>query len=186
MNKTLKLLLVLGLIGFTSEGLLAPIYAIFVEKVGGSLLDAGGAFSVFAIVTGVLIFFLGRLADRVGRELMVMIGFLIATLANLGYLLVGQPWHIFVVQVALGIGAAFSVSAWDGLYSRNLGKGRESTHWSNFEGCFSIALGIAAIFGAFIVSSLGFAVLFVLMAAMCFIAAMIALRLYIGNRKKRA
>jgi len=178
MNKTLKTLLIVGLMAFGAEGLLVPIYAVFVQQIGGSLLDAGGAMAVFAIVSGLLIIIFGKIADKANRELMIFIGFGIGTAATAGYLLVSTPLHLFIVQLFLGIGAAFSIAAWDGLYVKNLGQGKESSQWGYFDGGYQIVLGVAAIGGAAIATSFGFKTLFIVMTSVLFAATVMAFWLY--------
>ena len=54
MNKNLKLLLLTASLFLFAGGLFGPIYAVFVEDIGGDLLTAGAAFGTFSIVVNTL------------------------------------------------------------------------------------------------------------------------------------
>ncbi|MBU2639985.1 MAG: hypothetical protein KKG75_04770, partial [Nanoarchaeota archaeon] len=68
MDKELKILLMTSALFILAGGLFGPIYAVFVEEIGGDLLTAGAAYSVFAIVTGGIIFFLAKWEDKVKHQ----------------------------------------------------------------------------------------------------------------------
>ena len=44
-------------------GLLAPIYALYVENIGGNIVDAGIAWAIFSISMGVLLIVFGKLEN---------------------------------------------------------------------------------------------------------------------------
>lgn len=145
-------------------GLFGPIYAIFVEDIGGDLLTAGGAYSVFAIAAGVIIFLTGKLEDKIKRqELLVIAGYAIGCMGYLGYLFVKTPFDLFIVQAIFGIGVAIGAPAYDGTYSKYLEKGRFASQWGAWESLNWIVAGISAIVGALIASSFGFRTLFSIM-----------------------
>ena len=56
MKRGLKLLLEADGFVLFGFGLLAPIYAIFVEKIGGDVLDAGIAYAIYLFVLGIFIY----------------------------------------------------------------------------------------------------------------------------------
>jgi len=52
MHKNIKLLLTASILIHAGANLLAPIYAIFIEEIGGTLLDAGIAVGIYALMKG--------------------------------------------------------------------------------------------------------------------------------------
>lgn len=48
--------------------MLGPFYAMFVEKIGGDMLEAGTAFGIFAFVAGITTLVSSRLADSTARD----------------------------------------------------------------------------------------------------------------------
>ena len=49
MQRKLKILLFASALFMLAGGLFGPIYAVFVEEIGGDLLTAGGAYAAFSI-----------------------------------------------------------------------------------------------------------------------------------------
>ena len=69
MRRILKILILSSFFINLAAGLFGPIYAIFVEEIGGDLLTAGTAYAIFAIASGSLIFMLGKWEDKVNSAL---------------------------------------------------------------------------------------------------------------------
>ena len=61
----LKMMLVLEALIMFSGGLFGPLYALFVEGVGGSIIDVGIASSIFLMSAAVLIYLIGKWADKI-------------------------------------------------------------------------------------------------------------------------
>jgi len=178
MKNTLKILLWSSVFLNLSAGLFGPIYAIFVEQIGGDLLTAGGAYAGFSISLGVLVYFLGKWEDKIKRqENLVILGRFLTLIGTAGYLIIKAPIHLFAVQITLGIAQALTIPAFDSLYSKNLQKGKFASQWGSWEAMTSIAIGIAAILGGLIAKEFGFRLLFIIMTVIALIALIIALLL---------
>lgn len=174
MKKISKILLLIVFISFFAEGLLLPIYALFVKEIGGDVLIASSSWAFYSIILGLLIFVFGKLEDKfLNKSQMIFLGTLIGSIASFSFLLVSKPIHLFVVQAFLGIASAMVAPAWDALFSLNLTKGKEASEWSFEEGGGQIILGISAFIGGIIVSIYGFNALFILMGSFQLFAAII-------------
>src|ERR1043166_10007450 len=57
-----------------AEGIILPIYAIFVQQIGGDILDASGAVATFLIVSGVAEIVIHRLKWSQKNRTALMIG----------------------------------------------------------------------------------------------------------------
>lgn len=178
MKNTLKILLWSSVFLNLSAGLFGPIYAVFVEQIGGDLLTAGGAYASFSIALGVLVYFLGKWEDKIKhQENLIIWGRLLTVIGTAGYLLIKAPIHLFAVQITLGIAQALTIPAFDSLYSKNLQKGRFASQWGSWEAMTSIVIGIAAIVGGLIAKEFGFKPLFIIMTIIALIALIISLLL---------
>lgn len=174
MKRALKLLLAASGLNLLAAGLFGPIYAVFVEEIGGDLLTAGTAYSLFAFSAGILIFLLSKWEDHVKhKEKLVIGGYALSSVGFLGYLFISKPIHLFMVQLVLGIGEAISAPAWDGMYSKNLSKKKFTSEWGAWESMNWIVAAIAAAGGGFLANLYGFRVLFGVMFALS-IASLIA------------
>ncbi len=169
--------------------MIVPIYAIFVERIGGSILEASGAWAVFALTAGILMYLIGRWEDRHKHHLkMLFFGYLITAFAFLGYIFISSPAELLVLQIIAGIGSAIIFPSYDALYSGYLDKGRPASEWGMLEGMERIVAAISALIGGIIASYLGFNVLFFAMFSMGIISAVAASTLLFdksGKRKNR-
>lgn len=164
MNAKIRLLLTLDGFRIAAFGLLGPIYAIFVEKIGGDILDAGLAFAIYSITLGVLAYFIGKLGDRAKNHINILFaGHVLLSIGFFSYLLVKTPAHLMFVQAILGIGAAMSDPIFDAIFSENLDQGRHDSEWADWESMNFILAGITALIGSSIAEFLGFRTLFVIM-----------------------
>jgi len=178
MKKELRTLLLASALFSLAGGLFGPIYAIFVEEIGGDLLAAGGAYSAFAIAAGVLIFFISRWEDHIKhQEKLVIAGFILSCLGFLGYLFIRSPIDLFIVQIIFGIGEAVGTPAYDGLYSKHLDKGRFVSEWGLWESLHYIIIGAAAAMGGVTASLYGFRFLFTIMFGLSIIGLVVSMLL---------
>ena len=108
MERAIKILLFTNSFVLFAGFMIGPIYAIFVEDIGGDLLDAGLTTGIFAVAAGITTLVAGRFADRVKEsELMVVAGYIIMGGGFLMYMLVDSIWMLFVVQAIIGFAEAF-------------------------------------------------------------------------------
>jgi MFS family permease len=182
MKKWLKILLFADFFMILAMGMLTPIYAIFVEEIGGDILSASSAWAIFTLTSGILIFLMGRWEDKqrkkgISFKRFIFFGYLIRSIAFLSYFFVADKYQLFLVQILLGIGVATTVPAYDSLYSRFLSKGRFATEWGAWEGMNMIVAALAAITGGIIATYFGFKTLFLIMFAASLIGLAISTRL---------
>lgn len=178
MKRGLKIFLFANSIFYIATGMLGPIYAIFVQRVGGDILEAGSAWSIFMFVSGIGIYFMGKLQDRIGREKQViLISTALGSFGILGYVFVETTIQLFIIQIILGIGGAISAPASDSYYTKFLEKGKFASQWAAWESVYRITSAIAALFGALMASMYGFKALFITMFFISLISLLILTRI---------
>lgn len=69
MNKIEKYLLLALIFSAFAEGLLGPLYTIFVSEIGGDIFDISWAWASFLIVSGLLTIVLGKLSDKHNKHI---------------------------------------------------------------------------------------------------------------------
>jgi MFS family permease len=169
--KKIPILLMTNSLILVAGAMLGPIYALFVEKVGGNLLDASYAFSTFALVAGIVTLISGKYSDKIKEnELIVVFGYGIMGLGYFGYIFVNSIWSLLIVQIIIGLGEAIYVPAFDALYSKHLDKERRGRTWSLWEAINYFTMAIGAVIGGFLVVVLGFNSMFITMGLLCFIS----------------
>lgn len=75
MRREYKILLTASLLANFGDNLIGPFYAVFVEKIGGSILDMGYTVAVFAISAGILTIIVGKISDRINKKLITIVGY---------------------------------------------------------------------------------------------------------------
>jgi len=172
MHKQLKIFLYLNSFFILATGMFGPIYAIFVQDIGGDILAAGSAWAVFMIISGIGIFIMGKVQDKLKKEKpMMIIGYALESLSFLGYFFVSSVTQLLFVQVLLGISAVIVTPARDSFYTKHLEPGKFASQWAAWESLWYTIQGFAALIGALIAKFYGFKTLFLIM----FIASLIGL-----------
>ena len=171
-NKAVRILLYTNSLILVAGAMLGPIYALFVEDIGGSLLDASLAGAIFALAAGLTTLIAGQYTDKIKEnELIIVVGYGLMGLGFLLYTAVNSIWTLFMVEVIIGFAEALYSPAFDALYSKHLSLRKIGRGWGTWEAAnyFSVALG--SVLGGIIVNILGFDVLFILMAIFAFSSA---------------
>lgn len=172
LNRALAILLITNSSVLISIAMLAPIWAIFVENKGGGILETGLASSVLAITAGFVVILTGKISDEVkNNELVVVLGYFILAIGFVLYNFVDSLLFLAAVQIIVGIGVAIYNPAFDALYSKHLKKHAMGREWGTWEGMAYFSEAFGAGIGAVIAATLGFNVLFVVMAILCLMSA---------------
>jgi len=180
-NKRVKVLLATNSVILLAVAMLGPIYALFVDAIGGSLLDASLAAGVFALVAGTVTLLSGRRVDKAKeKKVIVIVGYLIIGVGFLLYTVVDSILSLLVVQVIIGLGEAVYSPAFDTLYSKNLDKKKAGFEWGLWESINYFSLAAGAIIGGLIVTYHSFNALFISMSVLCLFS---AFYLYLLPRK---
>jgi MFS family permease len=166
MHKILKILITSSIFYNFAAGMFGPIYAIFAQKIGGSILVASSAIAMYTAVVGILILVFGRFEDRLDKKKIFITGRAVNVVGVAGYIFVSSPIDLFLVQIILGIAIAMMNPTFEALYSRGLRKGHEAFEWSVWEGSINLVLAGAAVVGGIVATVFGFTALFILMTGM--------------------
>lgn len=185
MSKVAKILLISSMFGHFAFEALAPIYAIFVKNIGGDVLEAGAAYGIFMIVSGIFVFSLGQTRFFLNNlRPMVVLGYGLLTVGEAGYFFVDSPFKLFILQAILGAAIGILEPSWDGIYSAGLDEGRAASQWSLWAGSRNLVTGIAAFAGGAIVAVYSFTALFAVMLIFNLVALVIAFRILFDKMNK--
>src|SRR3989344_6843934 len=116
MNKNMKVLLIGGNIWYFCEGMFGPLFAVSADRIGGSVLDITWAWATYLMVSGILVIMIGALADKVNKAKIMVGGYALNAVFTFCYLLVQEPFQLFLVQAGLGLAAAMAIPTWSALY----------------------------------------------------------------------
>ena len=178
MHRNIKLLLSCSILIHGGINLLAPIYALFIKNIGGSLIDASATIGCYAILKGVFYFLFRKLDDkRFSKKFMISFGYFLFFVSYLGYLFATKTVHIFFIQGLLAFAEVVINPSWSAVIAVSLTKGKERNIYSDFYGYRSIFEGLAAISGGLLAFYLGYNTLFILMACFALTASLLSTKL---------
>jgi MFS family permease len=176
LSRRARLLLKLSFLTTFAEAMLVPLYAAFTDKVGGSILDAGIAFATFSVATGLAVTMIGtRPWFQRHIKAFLMLGFLVSAACDISYVFVQDRWQLFGAQVIAGLAVGLIEPAWDSLFTDDI-EHSSARHWSIWAGGTHLTAGLASLVGGVIVSYFSFTVLFLTMALIDAVAALLAAR----------
>jgi predicted MFS family arabinose efflux permease len=168
MNKKLWLLLISYSLIQLAGGMIGPIYALFVEKIGGDLLDASLAYTTYSIATGLAMMVFGALEDKSkDKKILMVLGFALVGAAYFYYMFVTDMWGLLLAQVAIGVGNAMYTPAHDMLYAKHMDLKHAGRQWGTWEAMYNFAIASGAFLGGLIAVEWGFITLFGVMGLVC-------------------
>jgi hypothetical protein len=162
-----------------SEGILMPIYAVFVQKIGGGILDAAGAVATFFIVMGIAELFIFRRKFSHTHRLHLMVGGWIVWLVGIAtYLFIASVPVLFLAQILTALGNAIADPAFDAELAERADSRIRESEYGTFEASKDIFQGIAALVGGLVVFAFGFHILVILMVLTATVSFMLILSNY--------
>lgn len=167
-NKPIRTLLIGSAFMHVGAGLLAPIYAIYVKQIGGSVLDASIAAGIFSLAAGIVTLFAAKIVDRTkNNKAIVTSGYLIMAFGYFLYIFVNSIPFLFVVQVIIGLASAFYTPAYDLLYTKHMPETKIGRIWGTWDAMDKFTVAFGAFFGGLVVTFFGFNTMFILMSLLC-------------------
>ncbi|MBM4177372.1 MFS transporter [Candidatus Gribaldobacteria bacterium] len=180
-NKVIKIMVLSDMILLFGWGLIGPVFAVFILKniQQGSALVAGVSAGIYWLLKSLAQIPLSKFLDKTDGErddfYVLFFGLLLAGLVPLGYLLVKNPWQLYLLQAFYALTMALVVPAWCGIFTRHIDKGKEAFSWSIESAGIGIGAGVAGILGGVAVNYFGFRFLFIVVSCFTFLAAFILL-----------
>lgn len=165
MTKRQKVLFLGSSLWAFSEGLFGPLYVLFTEHLGGSLLDVSWAWAIYLIMTGLLTVVIGRISDKkwFNKSNAMYLGYVLNALCTFAYLFIRTPTQLFIVEALNGLASALVEPNWHSLFARYEDKLRSGSAWGWVDGQAQVLSGVAVLIGGAIVKYFSFSALFIVM-----------------------
>lgn len=178
MKKIILLLIFADIIFTFGAGLYGPIYAIFVEKIGGDILDAGIAWAIFLVVMATLEIPFGKLVDKYGKKIFLSLCYLISSIAIFGYMFTSNKIELFFLQFLIGVAFAMGDPAWDAWFSEIIPRKERGFDWALYHAFSGYGQGAAAIIGGILAQFINFQFLFFIGGSIAMISFFTTLCIY--------
>lgn len=191
-NIVVRFLIVSDVLLVGAAGLLAPIFALFIEGfiVGGNAAVAGTAAAIFLFTRSIFQIPIATFIDKVRGEkddysLMLIFSYLMAIVPIL-YLFISQPWQLYGVQFLLGLFTAFTFPSYMAIFTRHIDKNKEGTEWGVYFTLTDLSSAALAAIGGYLAETAGFGMVIGLVVAFSIIGAslLIPIKPYIKLSKK--
>lgn len=184
-NRAVQILLLYLFFVVTSTALFVPIFAVFVtDFIGGATLSTVGfALGLYAIAKSALQIPLARFLDKHRGErddfYALIAGAVVAVIYPFALLGVSKIWHLYSLEVLVGLGDAALMAAYYSLFARHVDKGAEGFEWSLFSvGGLTISSAVGGAIGGVLADMFGFRPLFLVSGIVNFIVFFVLLYLY--------
>jgi MFS family permease len=165
MNKALTTLIYTGGTIYLTAAMTGPFWAVYVEKVDGDFETAGIAVAILFFVRGLASIIISKIENRYKEtEYFLIIGGLLRSVGFLGYLFARTPIHLAGISFLLGLADAIMYPAADALFSRHINKKKDVAQWGWWEVMESWGTALGALVGGFIAAAFGFSAVFICMA----------------------
>lgn len=187
MTREQKILLTGSNLWYLGEGMLGPLFAVFTQRLGGSILDLSWAWSLYLIVTGVLVSIVGHYSDKpwFDKAKVLVAGYALNAVCTFGYLFVTNTTGVLILEVFLGVASALSSPTWSSLFSLHEDKSKSGNAWGLANGQAQLMNGIAILIGGALVEKFSFQALFFIMGCVQVVATILQARLLYKPKKKK-
>ena len=142
-----------------SIGVFTPVYAFFIQKIGGGILEASWAIGAYSIITGLGTIFIHQTTwSQRNRMTLLWLGWFFWLLSIAIYAIMTNIYLMYISQILGALGVAME----EPIFNAELSQRASSNlyvGWALFGGITEIFTGIAAIFGGIIATLYGFEVL---------------------------
>jgi len=175
-RKNLLLLFPCGLLFELSNAALLPIIPAYLQEICSTIQEVGLVMGFFAIGLILSRNFLGHMADKQGRKVVILIGTISGVLVPLGYLSIKSLYGLIFIRILGGISLAAFSTAYDALvvdWSPHQYKG-EIISYMNLISPLSFCLG--PLIGDLISQAIGYDGIFAVSLVICLLAVIFALK----------
>jgi len=170
LGATTRFLLAASFLGTAAESMLVPIYAPLSGRAGGSLMDTGIGLALFSITTGIFVTTVGMTEwFRKNIRKLLVVGFALAGLADLGFMVVHTRTELFAVQAVIGLSLGILNPAWDCLFSAVPDDSTQK--WTIWTGGINLVTGVSALASTFVLGRYSFNTVFGAMFVLDLLAA---------------
>jgi len=174
----IRVFLILALCMFSSTlgiGVVSPLLPLYARDMGATGIWLGIIVSAYAISNSVAVPIAGRLSDRRGRKLFLVIGLLAYSIISLGYVWADNVTQLTLVRLVQGVAGAATVPI-AMAYIGDLSPEGEEGRWQGWaNAAFFSGFGAGPLLGGVVTDHFGMSVTFFIMGGLNLLAFLVAL-----------
>lgn len=180
-NPVVRWLTISDALAMSSIGLLAPIFALFIDGYidGGNAAVAGMAATIFLFTRSLGQIPAASIIDRIKGEWddfwFLFFGTLAASFMPIAYIFVSTPLQLYVLQFVYGILSAFTFPSWCAIFTRHIDKNKEGVEWGIYQTLIDLTSAGAAVVGGLLAEQYGFTIVFYAVALLGILGSLLLL-----------
>lgn len=177
-QKRLKFLLIVYLLTQIAFYSFAPLYALFARGLGLGVKNISFIWSGYSLLAACFILLMGRIENKRRKGKMLVVGYLLYSLGSISLLYVHQKDTLFLALSVNALGSGVAFPAYKTMFAKRESRGKESEQWAWLDAGNMFAAAMGAAIGGLIIGSFGFQGLFLSMAIIDFVAAVVAYKYF--------
>lgn len=161
-NPVIKFLIISDIAIVGAGGLLAPVFALFIEDFieGGNAAVAGIAAAIFLFTKSIFQIPIAHIIDKIRGEkddFWFLFSFsVVMALIPLLYLVVETPLQLYLVQFLYGLITAMTFPSFMTIFTKNIDQGKEGVEWGVYFTLVDLTSALLAGLGGFIAATYGY------------------------------
>jgi MFS family permease len=156
-------------------GIVVPLLPFYAESLGATGLWIGAIFSGFSLSRAVFMPVIGRMSDKRGRKIFILLGLLIYTVISFAYLSAISVFYLTAVRIVHGIASAMVIPVAMAYIADFSPEGGEGSHMGTFTISMLLGMGFGPLLGGIIKELFGMNTVFLSMALFSAISFIICL-----------
>ena len=182
-KRNLIFLFTSGLLFWTGITIMLPVLPAYIQDLGATTQQVGLVMGCFAIGLLCSRTWLGQIADRRGRKIVLLIGTIVAAIAPLGYIFIQTIGGLAAIRAFHGISIAAFTIGYSALVVDYAPREYRGTLIGYMNLAVPIGMGVGPALGGYLASSTNYPTIFVVSAFCGFIALVLSsqLREYMGK-----
>lgn len=148
-----------GIVGIAST-MIFPFYILLLKNAGSSYSQFGWAYGLFALTAAISYPVIGKAGDRIGDKVLLTVYSWGMALMLLLFPLAVEIWHVYVLQVIMGILGAVQKNSEKAVLARYVDKTKAGRQIGTYHTWTSIAAALAVIATGYLIDFLTIASIF--------------------------
>ncbi len=157
--------------------LVFPFYIIFIKDIGANFTEFGLAYGIFTISAALVHKIIGKLSDKHGGKLFLIINSWGMAFLFLLFPIVTNIYQVYVLQIVLGIFGAMQKTSEKFVIANLTEKSDRGIRIGSYHWWVSLFSGFAAIVGGYLIDLFTIEIIFYLGAIILFVGGLITLKI---------
>ena len=165
-----------GMVGMAST-MIFPFYILLLKNAGTSYAQFGWAYGLFALTAAISYPLIGKAGDRIGDKTLLSVYSWGMALTLLFFPLATEIWHVYGLQVVMGLLGAVQKNSEKAVLARYVDKQTAGRQIGNYHTWTSIAAAIAVIGTGYLVDFMTIASIFYIASVAFALSGVLAMKM---------